>query len=160
MILSVDPGIRGCGCAMFDDDKKLFKAAYVKNLIVEGSGPRECTTMARAVHEWAGTGMFKLVVEWPQTYHGRSSRGDANDLFPLAGIGAALAMTRMPWELKHYRPQEWKGNVNADVMIRRIQSKLWPEEMKSVVLPKAKSLHHNVWDAVGIGLKYVGRLGK
>jgi hypothetical protein len=56
------------------------------------------------------------------------------------------------------QPRQWKGTVDKDVMIERIKTSLDLSEMKNVCLPKAKGLHHNVWDAIGIGLWASGRL--
>lgn len=159
--LSVDPGIRGCGCAIFVDGE-LRAAAYVRNPDKTGAGPGECQAMAQAIRDWfvacSNYVLNILVLEWPQTYGGRAKRGDANDLFPLAGVDAALAANFPAANVTHYLPREWKGTVDPDVMIERIQGRLAPHELLRVELPSAKSLEHNVWDAVGIGLKYLGRL--
>jgi hypothetical protein len=157
-VLSVDPGIRGCGCAIFRDGL-LFKAEYVKNLEKKGAGPFECAEMGMRVVEWS-IRAHTVVLEWPTVYAGRASRGDARDLFPLAGIDTAIAVNYVGCEIVHYVPFEWKSNMNPDVLIRRIQGRLSSEETKRVKLPSAKSLAHNVWDGIGIGLHYLKRLNK
>jgi hypothetical protein len=45
-------------------------------------------------------------------------------------------------------------------MVERIKARVGerPEERERVQLPRAKDKHHNVWDAVGVGLHAVGRL--
>ena len=106
-LLAIDPGIRGCGAALFKNEK-LISAAYVVNSVAAGSGPHECAQAARSVVEWVEWSLLAidhpvapgrkrhqslgcLVLEWPQTYSGRSSRGDTNKLFPLSGVDGALA---------------------------------------------------------------------
>ncbi|KKW46542.1 MAG: hypothetical protein UY96_C0003G0045 [Parcubacteria group bacterium GW2011_GWB1_56_8] len=156
VLLSVDPGVRGCGCAFFCDGQ-LAAAAYVKNYAKAGSGPRECAQVAEAVSNWVWMIPDHLVLEFPTSYGGRASTGNTNALFPLAAIDGAFAALFPNAELTYYLPREWKGNTDADVMIERIKSRLTPEEYVRVELP-AKSLEHNVWDGIGVGLAYLGRL--
>jgi hypothetical protein len=130
--------------------------------------------VAEAVKEWAynvdnvypETGITKtmrdvdqLALEFPTTYSGRSSEGNTNALFPLAAIDGALAALFPYAELMHYLPSQWKSNVDADVMIERIKGKLTAKEHTRTKLP-AKSLQHNVWDGIGVGLKFLGRLDR
>lgn len=176
-LLAVDPGSRGCGCAIFEippiserrDWAQLRAAAYVKNPAKTGAGPREVAQMARAIDEWVFSlgarevdplilTVEQLALEMPQTYGGRASKGDANDLLPLAGVICALAALYPNTEVFSYHPREWKSNIDADVMIERIKARLTPAETARVSLPTAKGLAHNVWDGVGIGLHAIGRL--
>lgn len=165
VLLSVDPGVRGCGAAIFFRNL-LMAAAYVKNPVKPG--PIECVkSVAFTVKGWVTARavanlnrdeeVSRLVLEFPQTYGGRAARGDANDLFPLAAIDGALAALFPRAEVTSYFPREWKSNIDPDVLIKRIESRLTPEEHARVELP-AKSLQHNVFDAIGIGLAFLGRL--
>ena len=164
-LLSIDPGIRGTGAAIFQDGL-LTAAAYVKNFEKKGGGPYEAAKMAWAVFDWyeqrsrSFAALNTLVLEWPQTYSGRASRGDTNDLFPLAGVDAALAVLFPGAGVTRYTPHEWKGSVDGDVMIERIKGRLSDEEKAAVTLPSAKGLAHNVFDACGVGLKFLGRLDR
>lgn len=151
--LAVDPGIRGCGVSFFLDESLHF-AVYVKNTYVSGNGPAEARAVAQAVAQWPAD---VLVLEYPRIYPGPRQRGDPNDLLPLAGVVCALAALYPRAQIVRYFPRDWKGTVDPDVMIRRVQGRLTPEETARVVLP-CQSLQHNTWDAVGIGLKAVGRL--
>ena len=110
----------------------------------------------------------RLVVEVPQVYDQQRWGGDPKDLVDLAWIGGAFAREVA---VKHMRtracggsvlrprPAQWKGQVNKDVMIERIKGRLSETEMNRVELPN-KSVQHNVWDAVGIGLWELKRIGK
>lgn len=165
-LLSVDPGIRGCGAALFRAGE-LVACAYVKNPMKSGSGPAECASMVCAV---CICGMLDLViinvlvVEWPQVYQrgGGRTRGDANDLLGLAGVGGGLAARF--WEadtkVRSVSPSEWKGQVPKDAIALRVESRLSEAERVAYdagVTAVAPSLRHNVSDAVGIGLWGLGR---
>jgi len=56
-------------------------------------------------------------------------------------------------------PATWKGQLKKHVCHARIDLALTPGERK--IIPKlAKTYLHNMLDAVGIGLWYLGRLPK
>jgi hypothetical protein len=59
-----------------------------------------------------------------------------------------------------FLPREWKGTLDGDVMVERIKSRVdeRPAERARVQFPQAQDKHHNVWDAIGVGLFVVGRL--
>lgn len=156
--LAIDPGIRGCGVALFQGDS-LQWASYVKNPETKGNGPNECKQMAFAIISEIGrhaSWIHRLVMEWPQIYtHGK---GDNNDLLALAGVDAALASVACADEIIHYLPRQWKGQLPKDVCNARIEKTLTPEELGHFgKFPQ--SLRHNVLDAVGIGLFSLGRFG-
>jgi hypothetical protein len=81
------------------------------------------------------------------------------DLISLAIFvgSAATRLLSLGLQPVFYEPSAWKGSVPKDVMIERIKRRLSPEEHARVDLPRAKSLHHNIWDAVGIGLYHLKR---
>lgn len=161
VVLAVDPGIRGCGVALFVEEK-LVACAYVANSCRTGALAREAAAMAVKISEWveafeADNHYLRVVVEWPQVYQGGKQKGDPADLLPLAGIGAALGV--LCPSIRTVLPREWKGQVPKDVMGRRILSKLTPEETGIVdACAVIKSLKHNVVDAVGLGLFDADRL--
>lgn len=165
-LLSVDPGIRGCGVALFENGL-LARAAYVKNFIDGGNDASYCYYMAREIILYTGEEdcFFKqgeiltLAVESPQVY--TSSKGDPNDLLPLFGVNAALytmLRTAMGSSLafNQYLPRQWKGQMTKEVCHARIKDRLSPAE-SAAIEPTPKSLIHNVFDAVGIGLYALNR---
>ena len=157
--VAVDPGIRGCGAALFAD-QVLLRAAYVPNPCTSGNGPRESASAALAVQQWLelyGYTAEVLALEYPRVYPARSQKGDQNDLLPLAGVVCALAACYPSARVIRYFPREWKGTVDADVMLTRIESKLTPVE-RTRLAPCPGDLRHNMIDAVGIGMRAVGRL--
>ncbi len=54
-----------------------------------------------------------------------------------------------------YKPREWKGQVSKEVTKNRLKAKLTVNEQANIVLPKEYWEQHNVWDAVGVGLKHL-----
>jgi hypothetical protein len=113
-----------------------------------------------------------LVAEWPQIYTRDKSKGDPNDSVPLAGVCGCLAgMLRFhparqtasdDLECVSYLPGEWAGRTPKDETVKgckdspraiKIVSRLTQSER--VVWDAIK--YHDAIDAVGIGLKYLGR---
>ena len=164
MILSIDPGKRHAGLALFKDSR-LYKAWLVKG----------DPTYAKAVGNWGiataqavSNDLFRnsypgvldvCVIERPQIYPGTSTK-ISNDCVDLAIVGGAIAgIHATQIEIVHfYLPREWKGQVEKKAMNNRTQGRLNDEELSKVKLPKHLARQTDVWDAVGIGLKYVGRL--
>jgi hypothetical protein len=159
--VALDPGIRGCGLAVFRD-ATLIHASYVKNT-AEGHGPEACYHMGHAVLSATCNATFDgavrdLVLEWPQVYTDkRQWKGDPNDLMPLAGVDVAVTCWMRPEKITHYLPREWKGQAPKEVIAARAMSRLSDEE-KSYIAKTRKDLLHNVHDAIALGLFHLGRL--
>ncbi len=156
LLISVDPGIRATGVGVFMD-KTLISSQYLYNPMSKGLGPDASSAMAWAVHEWLiytfPNLVGSLVMEWPQVY--TVSKGDPNDLLPLAGVDAALvALLRVP--STHYLPFDWKGQLPKEVMCQRAFERLTDDEKTKV--HNVGALTHNVLDAIGVGLHHLGRL--
>lgn len=151
-MVAIDPGLNGCGLAEFAGSN-LVSARYVKNVAAKTElmevrvyGMAFALRPYVAPHPW--------IFERPRVYLGK--RLNPDDLIPLAEIGACLSgMTTIP--IRVYRPRDWKGSIDGDAMVERIKTRLTPAEHSRIHLP-AKSLEHNVYDSIGIGLAYLGRL--
>lgn len=162
ILVAVDPGIRGCGVAVFRGPT-LVKAAYVENPCREGNRAAEAATMASWVRGAADAGdpVSEVAVEWPQVYarqiRSGSSAGDPNDLTPLAGVVSAVALAFFPAKCSSYLPAEWKGQMTKEACRVRVAMRLSPEEHALVDGSATRSKVHNVWDAVGVGLHHLGR---
>lgn len=179
MILAVDPGLRACGCAVFSSfSYELRAAALVKNTNLKDRGPQAHLQMASAVGEWARANSYfsgaHLVLEYPRIYVDQQRRGanDPNDLLELAGVDGAITAWFLPTLLTKYFPSDWKGQTPANPTARQIVKRLSrPEQLRVEnlepflsALEKAEKRQkdvshsaHNTLDAVGIGLKYLGR---
>lgn len=158
-MICVDPGLRGCGVACFDDGTgELSWAGYVKNPNKKDRGPRAHYEMASAVANMLHRSDFdaQLVVEFPVIYPGVSEI-DPNDLVDLAGVDGALAAHMIrPETVRHVTPREWKGQVPKKIMNRRVLSKL--SDIEKSRIEKVGAKDHNTLDAIGIGLHMLGRL--
>ncbi len=162
--LALDPGIRGCGVALFAEGR-LVACDYVKNPVTKGDDFDAIVAMGRAVRDWRWVGAtmlgsghgFDLVAEYPRIYTAAKSKGDNNDLLPLVGVGAAVA-TFASSAVRVF-PDTWKKQLPKDVCHARIRSRLDAGELVllEAAAKRAKSLAHNMVDAVGIGLHHVGR---
>jgi hypothetical protein len=156
-LLAVDPGLRGCGVALFNDGQ-LQHAEYV---IGSAAGVRAGAwqPMAEAVRLWATYRTLEdttLVVELPQVYVRARSKGDPNDLIDLAAVVGAL-VAYFPVGATVYLPAEWKGQVPKEIIHARAASALSAWETRQITYPKRKGLAHNVLDAVALGLCHLGR---
>lgn len=162
MIFTVDPGLRGCGCAAWTTEGELVSAEYVPgskepdasiNLVVGVAAHAVLCWMksTQAMHT-----IEKIVIERQQTYQGRASRGDTNDLLDVSlVVGCILGELPMATLV---RPAEWKGQTPKRVTEARAKDKLSAEERARVHLPgRDKKLASNVWDAIGIGLWHFRR---
>lgn len=156
MLLAVDPGIDGCGCALFAGPV-LVLAHYVKNPASDLATLAErVKCMAIAVND-AHEGVRALVIELPQAYAKKSKqKGRQQDLITLAlVVGAVLDRQGVPSTTLF--PYEWKRQMPKAITRRRVGKRLDATERATIVLPAA-SLQHNVYDATGIGLHHVGRV--
>ncbi|AGC44557.1 hypothetical protein MYSTI_03245 [Myxococcus stipitatus DSM 14675] len=168
-LVSIDPGLRHCGVALFDvpggGSATLLAAGLPKNPEPQGGelSPSSWASMALAVRGWLqprlGDESYQLIIEMPRVYAAAHQKGDQNDLIQLSGVVGMLGgylpnvATR-----RSVHPRDWKGTLDADAFIERIKQRLDASEHLRVELPSSSALHHNVWDAIGIGLHALGRL--
>lgn len=158
-LFTLDPGVKAAGVAVFDlHAKTLVGAGLARGETVFKTAQR-AIDMAQAISEMVNLAPCfpsEVIVEKPQVYV--RGKGDPNDLIEVALSGGAFAGWFYMATQTAIQPREWKGQVNPDAMIERIKSRLSPEETARVEIPRAKSLAHNIFDAVGIGLHRLGRL--
>lgn len=165
--IGIDPGVRGCGVAIFAD-KELRVAAYVKGSYSKLHPLKLAQICGDNVSHWISKqmGLGKpvipcagvLAIEVPVSYgEAQQRKGDQNDLINVAMVSAACASLMPQFELVGYYPRDWKGTIDADVMTTRIKSRLSVIEAGQVWCVGAE-LDHNTYDAIGIGLHTLGRL--
>lgn len=175
--VSVDPGKHACGVAVWDEDTagQLIWAGYVKNHFKDEPGKERAERwgdMAREVvsmMKWAvmkslnsnllRDTKFSLILEIPQVYEGPQDE-DRNDLIDLAGVQGAVvgAMGNdadVEWSPQ---PREWKGQIPKEVTQKRVDKRLSAAEQGKIEWP-AKSLKHNVYDALHMGLVFLEKQG-
>jgi hypothetical protein len=157
--LAVDPGIRGCGCALFEGDQ-LRAAWYETNPIARGCSARVAAAMARQIKIGVlrrAPDVTHLALEMPVVRDARHSKGDPNDLIPLAAINGALCVVFSDAAtIEQYAPEQWKGQLDKQAMNARALGRLSLCERERIT--DAGALAHNVYDAIGLGLHFVGRL--
>lgn len=100
-----------------------------------------------------------LVTEWPQIYTAGKSRGDPNDLPPMAGVAMYLA-GRLDVPVQSYLPAEWLGgtcpkSTTGDPWASPRGQRVWEALSQSERLAVVPT--HDAIDSVGIGLRYLGR---
>lgn len=170
-ILAVDPGVRGCGVALFIDGF-LWAATYVKNPATSGKRLDSSCRMAEATNRFVFVnqptgGLQHLVIEVPRSYEAGQQKGPQDDLIDVALVAAAIAGGRPHVPVTTYYPQEWKGSVKAETFLARILERLGPGEKAAIQLvgrtplervPHSDSLDHNTLDSIGIGLKFLDRM--
>lgn len=168
MILSVDPGTSVCGVALWTTGGKLIQAGAIRE--VSQPPPIRKLLLVDAVKAWVNKWGFtdgSVVVECPQTYDGRASRGDGNDLIALAEVVGALAyalVDRKTIELVEVSPSTWKRqipkpeNVNEPyIATERVLKRLTEEEQTNVVWVPNKRHCWDIADSLAIGLWFLKR---
>jgi hypothetical protein len=136
-LVSIDPG-NNTGIAVWEDGR------MVQAYLVQDSAPSAACLGA------------ETVVEIPRIYPTGKGKGDPNDLIQVAYVAGRISAgaSRV---VKVY-PYQWKGQVDQEILERRILERLTQWELREIPrLPK--STLHNVTDAVGIGLWYLKRMG-
>jgi hypothetical protein len=157
----IDCGVHGLGASLFFD-AKLVHAEYLTGLGGQPHPLMEPVARLDSFFQNLEGEPFHLGIEIPQIYQSNRQKGRQSDLVKLAIVAGECMRAACDAGCRTiitHQPAEWKGQVDPDVMIKRIQSKLSSEELECVTLP-AKSVAHNVWDGIGIGLVHHRRMGK
>ena len=154
-MIAIDPGLRGCGVAVFHDGK-IAQAGYIRGAKT-GRGPAVWSVMAQAVRNevfmWEPENT-PLAIERPQVYTVGKSKGDPDDLLELTGVVGAICYAH-GGPVTAYRPREWKGQLPKEIHHNRIRKHLAAEgrleATERLLAGVPPSLAHNVWDAIGLG---------
>jgi hypothetical protein len=156
-MISVDPGLNGCGVAVWDTGGFLVDAKYLKRIISSqphtygmAMGLFECVRGYNSAH------YTRIVVEKPQIYpHMPVPSDDLLNLHEMSSIFVGMLGRPVEW----VRPRAWKGTVKKEIMTNRIIAIMNERaDGTNIELPTAKSLQHNVYDACGLGLWALGQL--
>ncbi len=161
-LISLDPGIRGCGVALFRGGR-LEACDYLKNPVLKGDDVDAVLGMADEVVKWRRLHcplvVPEFVFEHPRVYTISKSKGDPNDLMPLVGVAYACAGYIAGHKSVRVFPATWKGQLTKEACEARIRSRLDTAELAvlDATVHRVGAKAHNAVDAVGIGLHAVGR---
>ena len=139
MLLAIDPGLDS-GWALFAPDRSLLAC---------GLGTPKTG------------GVTEAIIEHPFIYPGGRTKSP-NDIVKLA-INAGEWSGRLRdrgVKVRFVYPRDWKGTIAAEICCNRALAALSDAEAAKyahAVASVAKSKHHNVLDAIGLGLFAVGR---
>ena len=165
-LLALDPGIRYPACALFAD-RELVSASRISlpGKLTKLNMAERVRHIGNLLYGWV-TGVLidvpldRIVYEVPQIYSRRKSKGDPNDLIPLAMVAGYLS-GRFPNTQAHgLKPREWcgqlpkvtKGDPWASPRGELVARRLDAAERACIVSS------HDAIDAVGIGLHDLERL--
>lgn len=162
-LLALDPGLLHPAVALFRDGLLVAASRVrVKKEWASLNVGERCRLIGKAIYAWyleQNRPITTFVAEWPQIYSVAKSKGDPNNLVPLAGICMAVAgLLDVPTTA--YLPSEWAkqcpkattGDPLASPRGRKVWGRLSEQERACVVVS------HDSIDAAGLGLYYLGRL--
>jgi hypothetical protein len=105
-----------------------------------------------------------LTIEHPRVYPGMGRLGSAKDVEKLGDLAKRLKATFKPTgiDVDLVRPSAWKGQVPKPVHHKRVRAELDERELALLEGPTVGfgDAEGDVWDAVGIELFKLGRLGR
>lgn len=151
----VDPGTHLTAVSYFDQgggliDVRLFRSE--SSMLAE-----RVRDMVEGFIDTLDEHPSKVAVEVPRIYPKQKKKVDPEDIIRLTLVaGGFLALGNGII----VRPQDWKRQIPKDVCQRRIKKRLRPGESRRLEIALKcipRSLRHNAWDAVGIGMDAVGR---
>lgn len=161
VLLAVDPGLQYPAAALFvhGELRKASRVPIPKGVTTRTPILLRCRAISFALTDYAELIPDILVVEYPQIYTQEKSKGDPNNLIPLAAMGGVLTGLYPNAVVISPKPREWTGNVpkaeSGDPWKsprgQRVWSRLSAKERLNVV-PS-----HDAIDAVGLGLFGLGR---
>jgi hypothetical protein len=138
VLLACDPGVAGCGLALFDENSgKLTLGMWVST---------EKLPRTKALLQ--GVKTLALERQYLPRTHPRPM-----DIVELAFAAGRVAGIWSDCKLVELPPSTWKGSVPKEIMLGRIRSRLDGDEIRLTV-----GLNQHVIDAIGIGLFALGRL--
>jgi RNase H-fold protein (predicted Holliday junction resolvase) len=156
-LFAIDPGLKACGVAQFDDGMLIHAELVTLSKDVEDNTPEELRYMMTG-SALAGFHFDTLAIEFPKVYVGSKQKGDQKDLLHLAALVGAItygARKKFADSVTTYLPYEWKKQLDKVTTQTRVLERLSKGEQSGIVLAGAKS--HNIYDAIGIGLHHLGR---
>lgn len=163
-LLAIDPSIVTSGVAVFRSGLLTYCTLADCRFLRADSLYSRVAAMADEI--WYVAGMYgatEVVCELPQIYTASTSKKNDTALIPiflLTGFLMCCADGTPVSDFKTVQPRQWKGQQPKEVTRHRVLQRLSQAEKEALdlgLIRVPKSLQHNVFDAVGIGLHSVGR---
>lgn len=154
-LLSIDPGFRYFGFAVFGEASTLVHAGLSetkKDQWEAWSGqPPSFLNIAYLLddYDWVER---NAIIEIPKVHRDTPNTEAITKLSTACGAYTAI-LQAAGFNVEWVEPRAWKGMVPKNVMFNRIIAKLSDEEYTYIHKPK----DHNVVDAIGIGLWKIKR---
>ena len=158
-MLSVDPGLHGLGCGVFEDD--VLVAAWYAPCPGLGRGPLRWKAVVEAgLGPLRGVPVDVVVVEVMQVYPtGSRPRRfiDPADILEVQGVaGAVIGWAPAGAVSFGYLPRDWKGAVQQGVYAKRVDAYLKLRGWDGACLPCPVHRRHDMLHGVGVGLHHLG----
>jgi hypothetical protein len=144
VLITVDPGERHCGVAIWDPATKTLTRAYL-------CGPSKVPLAFLNDLPRIAPELITGVIEVPQYYPGSPVRKET--LIQLAASAMAV-VGRLGGTWTQARPGTWTRQwcQNKEIRLQRAWERLSTEEKGRVEMPKSKARRADVLDAMAIGL--------
>lgn len=146
-LLTIDPGLTGCGWAKFDvASRELTFSSVIRSAKADDKDwIARCQYVADELSKVVNLNAdLHVVIEMPELWEGdvRSyASTSSGSLFKLAVLCGFLGRTFQGSRITFVSPQQWKGQLPKDVVMRRV--------LKKTGLKKVRD---HECDAIGLGL--------
>ena len=157
-LLSIDPGTRAVGFAVFEESELVWTRASIAPKAARSLGEL-IAHHSSIVKPWgSGRDVAVEVMHWRPN----DPASQPQDLLHVQAVGMALA-GRMGAEITCYRFQDWKGSIPKRVHHKRIMGALTGQELEVLSYHIDRTPLRNrkeVMDAVGVGLFHLERINR
>jgi len=158
-LIAIDPGVKMCGFAKFIGgrlvDAGVLRATKTKEL------NDKAQYMAYLITQYMSIiGGYTLAIERMRVYNKLQQKGDPNDLLDVAYVSGVIAgrVARYTHKILTPTAREWKGTIEKPIHHERIKRDC--PQAEPLAQKTAKTYRHNVYDAIGLGLWAIERIGR
>jgi hypothetical protein len=162
VLLGLDPGQSDCGVSTLRN-KRLVEATWLQAPHRLENGPRGWREMAEIVKNWATVQELRsserITAVAFERMHPRGDDDPAKLLTIMGLLAVSVWVCALFPQAEHvgFFPTQWRGSAKGrGTYCAHVDERLDPNERANLVLP-AKRFQHNVYAAIGIALKAVGR---
>lgn len=164
-ILSIDPGLHGCGCGFWVCENtrwSLQRGFFAAGARLKNShAPEAWFNIADSLFIKLRQLDVKptcLVVETMKVYTMGKAKPD--DLLHLMAVAGCVVGRFPEVEVRRgFLPSEWKGQVPKDIMAARVEKKVrergWWDRVE---VPRSKAHLNDVMHGIGIGMHYIEKV--